>query len=410
MTSEQRTRPTPWAALAPTAVIVWAILLGVVAVRTVAQPNSHDCYKPFYEPAGLNWLHGVDLYQETTATCRYCPLANAFFALLALTPSTVGGLAWRGVNTAAFLGGLFWWLRVYAPPTWTTAQRAAVYLIVMPLAASTINCAQANPLLTGLLLAGTAAAGRERWNWAAVFIAAACLLKIYPIALALLFIVAFPRRFLPRFLIALAAGLALPFVLQDPWWVARQHVGWWTSLCIDDRTQWPLERSYRDLWLIIRCYQLPVSYNVYVVIQLAIAAGIAGVCVAARWWAARPRLEVLNAGLGLAVCWMTVCGPTTEGGGYILLAPTLAWACLECWHGRWPLWICGLVMASAAAFAVAELVCMGSNAGILMGYGPHPIGGLLLLAALACESIRRMVSHTTTVETAAPAPPSARAA
>src|SRR5205807_996756 len=162
-----------------------------------------------------------------------------------------------------------------------------VFLLVVPLSASTINAAQANPLLTGLLLAGTAAAGRERWSLAAALVAAACLLKIYPIALALLFVVAFPRRFTPRFLAALAAGL------------------------------------------------------------------------------------------GLGVCWMTVCGPTTEGGGYILVAPTLAWAFLESWHRPWPLWVRGLLLASSACFTAGTAVALTANAGALMAYGMHPIGGLL---------------------------------
>ena len=67
-------------------------------------------------------------------------------------------------------------------------------------------------------------------------------------------------------------------MLQNPAWVARQYCNWWTSLRIDDRTQWPLERSYRDLWMLIRFYMLPVSYHVYVVIQLALAAATAAVC------------------------------------------------------------------------------------------------------------------------------------
>ena len=391
------------------ALVVWAIVLGVVAVRTVAQPNSHDCYKPFFEAAGLNWLHGADLYQVTSATCRYSPLVNALFASLALTPTAVGGLLWRGINAAAFLGGLVWWLRVHAPPTWTPTQRAWVFLLVIPMAISTINSAQANPLLTGLILAGTAAAGQERWNWAAVFIAGACLLKIYPIALALLFIVTFPRRLLPRFLAALVAGLALPFLLQDSWWVARQYGNWWTSLCIDDRTQWTLDEGYRDLWLLIRCYKLPVSYNGYVAIQLGIAAGIAAVCMAARWLARRPALEVLNLALGLGACWMTVCGPATEGGGYILVAPTLAYASLESWRDRWPLWIRGLLLASGAAFAAGALACLGPNASSQTAYGPHPLGGLLLLTALVCEAVRRMTASAATDRQAAPAAP-ARAA
>ncbi len=394
-------RPDVWAQVA---VIVWTILLGIIAVRTVMQPNSHDCYKPFYEPAGLNWLHGQDLYQLKSATCRYSPLVNAGFATLALLPTPVAAMIWRAVNAAAFLGGLFWWLRVYAPPTWTRSHWAWVYLLVIPLSVSTINSAQANPLLTGLILAGTAAAGRQRWNWAAVFVAGACFLKIYPIALALLLIVTFPRRFAPRFLIALAVGAALPFLMQNPLWVARQHINWWTSLCIDDRTQWAPEIGYRDLWLLIRFYKLPITYSGYVVIQLAVAACAATVCLAARWWAGRPRLEVLNTAMALAVCWMTLCGPATEGSGYILLAPTLAFALLQGWHLPQPSWIRALLIASTIAFTVASLTCLTSRPSEGMAYGPHPLGGLLLMIAIAGEAIRRIVAPMETMGTATATP------
>jgi Glycosyltransferase family 87 len=391
MTVEGLTRFGCRASWGRVAVIVWAVLLGIVGVRAVMQPDSHDCYKPFYEPAGRNWLRGEDLYQAKSATCRYSPLVNALFAPLALTPTPVGGLIWRAVNAFAFLGGLFWWLRAVAPPAWTRAHWAWMFLLVAPLSIPTINCAQANPLLTGLVLAGTAAAMRDRWNWAAVFVGGACLLKIYPIALALLFIVVAPRRFTPRFLIALAAGLALPFLLQDPLWVARQYTNWFTSLCIDDRTQWPFETCYRDLWLLLRFYHWPVSYRGYVVIQLLIAAGAAAVCWASRWWAPRPRVEVLNTAFGLAACWMTVCGPSTEGGGYILVAPTLAWAFLESWRQRRPQWVRGLLLASTVAFTVGVLACLSPGSSKWMAYGPHPLGGLFLLLAIGGESIQRIV-------------------
>ena len=396
----------PWVR---TALAAWAVLLAVVAIRALAQPDAHDCYKPFYEAAGRNWLHGLDLYVEKSATCRYSPLVNALFAPLALTPSPVGTLLWRGVNVAALLGGVFWWLRVYAPPTWTRTHWALVFLLIIPLSAGTINAGQANPLLTGLVMAGTAAAGRGRWNWSAALVAGACLLKVYPIALALLFIVAFPRRFLPRFLVALAAGLALPFVLQDPAWVARQYGNWWTSLCIDDRTEWPFAKSYRDLWMIVRLCRLPLSYGGYVAVQLGIAAATAAVCLWARWVARRPCAEVANTALGMAVCWMTVCGPSTEGGGYILVAPTLAWAFLESWHRPWPLWVRGLLLASSALFTVGVGISVPNNAGDLIAYGPHPIGGLLLMAAVMGDAVRRIAAPAAKEVERAPAAP-ARAA
>ena len=408
MNADAVTRPDRSAVWVRTAVIAWAVLLGVVAVRSLVQHDSHDCWKPFYEPAGRNWLHGIDEYQRTTATCRYSPLVNALFAPLALAPTKVGGLLWRAVNAAAFLGGLSWWLRVYAP-TWTRAHRAWAFLLVIPLAAATINAAQANPLLTGLLTAGTAAVGRGRWNWAAALVAGACLLKVYPIALALLLIVTFPGRFLPRFLIALAAGLALPFVLQDPAWVARQYHNWWVSLCIDDRTQWPFANCYRDLWMVIRFYHLPVGYAGYVAIQLGLAAAMAAVCMTARWWAGRPHPEAANTALGLAVCWMTACGPATEASGYILVAPTAAWAFLESWRRPWPLWLRALLLASAVLFTFGVAAGVTSNAGELLAYGWHPIAALLLLAALAGESVRRTAAARLAESAAAPAAP-ARAA
>jgi hypothetical protein len=113
---------------------------------------------------------------------------------------------------------------------------------------------------------------------------------------------------------------------------------------------------------------------------------------AARWWAGRPRLEVLNTAMALAVCWMTVCGPATEGGGYILLAPTLAFAFLESWHLPQPYWIRGLLLASTAAFAAAVLTCLTSWSSEGMAYGPHPLGGLLLMIAVAGAAIRRILA------------------
>ncbi|HVS37639.1 MAG TPA: glycosyltransferase family 87 protein [Gemmataceae bacterium] len=409
MTADGKPRAAQRITWTHAAVAAWAIMFAVVAVRVVVQPNSHDCWKPFYEAAGRNWLHGVDLYQNTFATCRYSPLINALFAPLALAPSTVGALLWRGILAGAFLGGMFWLLRVCAAPTWTRTHWALAFLIVFPLAASNINAGQANPLMTGLLLAAAAAVGRQRWNLAAALTVGACLLKIYPIAFALILIVAYPRRFLPRFLIALAVGLALPFLLQDPLWVARQYSNWWTSLYIDDRTQWSFDFCYRDLWMLIRFYELPVSRDGYRAIQLGVAAVMAAVCLTGRWRAQWSCTETANTALGLAACWMTVCGPTTEGGGYILLTPTLAWALLESWRRPWPVGFRALLLASAAALVVGAMVSAPDNAGLLMAYGMHPFGGLLLTAALFGDAVRRILVPPTPAAEASPAP-AARAA
>ena len=185
--------------------------------------------------------------------------------------------------------------------------------------------------------------------------------------------------------------------------MARQYGNWWVSLCVDDRTMWPFDKCYRDLWMVIRFYKLPVSHAGYVAIQLGLAAATAAICLAARLRARLSRADVANAVLGMAACWMTVCGPTTEGGGYILVAPTLAWALLESLRRPWPWWVRGLLLASGASFAGGAVVTMMANAGSLMARGPHPIGGLLLLAALVGDNVRRIVAPAAKAAKATPA-------
>ena len=373
------------------AVIAWTLILGIIAVRAVLQPDSHDCYKPFYEPAGRNWLHGEDLYQ-----LKSIPAVTARSS----TPcSRIGAPADAG-RRHDLAGGQRG--RLLGRSVLVAARLRAADVDAQPLGLGLPSRDTAggphHQFRPGESVADRPHSGRHgrcgarAWNWAAIFIAGAFFLKIYPIALALLLIVTFPRRFTPRFLVALAVGAALPFFMQNPWWVARQHVNWWTSLCIDDRTQWAPEIGYRDLWLLIRFYKLPIRYSGYVVIQLAIAGAAAAVCMASRWRAGRPRLEVLNTAMALAVCWMTVCGPTTEGSGYILVAPTLAFAFLESWHLPRPSWIRGLLLASTVAFTVAVLACLTSRPSEGMAYGPHPLGGLLLMIAVAGEAIRRILA------------------
>ena len=264
-------------------------------------------------------------------------------------------------------------------------------LAVIPLSVGNINNGQANPLLLGLLLATTAAAARERWNLAAAFCAAACLLKLYPIALALLLAGAYPRRFTPRFLIALAAGLLLPFAMQHPEYVARQYANWWSNLLGDDRSQGDLAGiGYRDLWLLFCNLHLPISRPAYVGVQLLTAGLVGATCLAGRWLAGWRPTEVLNAALHLSVCWMTLCGPATEAATYMLVAPTLALAFLQCCRGSAPLWQRGLVFASTAAFTAALAGCLMSRTSAWTAYGFHPLGALLLFVAVGADCVRRL--------------------
>src|SRR5436305_6426318 len=111
-------------------------------------------------------------------------------------------------------------------PPWTAAHFGVLFLLVLPLSAGNVNNGQSNVLVMGLILAALAGAAEGRWNLASACIAAACLFKVYPIAVGLLLVVIYPRPLAGRLALALAAGIALPLLLQRPAYAADQYAGW----------------------------------------------------------------------------------------------------------------------------------------------------------------------------------------
>src|SRR5436305_726827 len=120
------------------AIVVWAVLVAGMAIRGVIWPHIHSCYTRFYYPASRQWLAGQDLYQDTADTCRYSPLVHVLLVPFAVLPPRLGGLLWRLFNAALFLGGMAWWLKAVLPPTVTRAQRGLIFLLVIPLAISSL--------------------------------------------------------------------------------------------------------------------------------------------------------------------------------------------------------------------------------------------------------------------------------
>src|SRR5438132_5539965 len=186
----------------------WVMVLAVVCLRTLWQPRVHSTY-PIFITAARNWLAGQDIYYKGNAPpgglddFRYSPLAAPLLTPLAFLSDNIGGVLWRLLNAAALVGGLFWCGRSVFQELLTPRQRLLFFLLVLPLAAGNFNNGQSNPLVLGLVLASVAAAAECRWNIAAVCIALASLLKIYPIGIALLLVVLYPRQFFSRLTVAL---------------------------------------------------------------------------------------------------------------------------------------------------------------------------------------------------------------
>jgi hypothetical protein len=400
-----------WAAL------VWGLSLVVVSARLLLMPRSPTVYQETgrnyapsrsvyreYGEAGHHWRAGQDLYQGLGGY-RYSPPVTLLFAGFSYLPARAGEVLWRLFSAGLFLGGLAWWGRCGLPRPLTPGQHGLLLLLAAPLSLSSLNNGQANLFLAGLLVLAVTASARGRWNVAALCLVVAVLLKAYPVAVALLLVVLYPRQLGWRLPLGLALGLALPFLLQDQDYVSRQYHSWLGDLRSDDRTAWPLETSYRDMWLLCRLWHLPLGLGGYRVVQLGAAALAAGLCLAGRragWPAGRllPLLFVLGS------CWMMLFGPATESSTYCLFAAPLAWAALDAFAGRRPAWVRGGVAVSYGLVAGAFVAGWFPFAPRIYTLGPHPLGALVLWLTVLVQ----MLTGLRRPGAAEPAPPAARAA
>jgi hypothetical protein len=325
-----------WRPLERLALLLWLGLATVTCVRVVIAPRPHNIY-PTYANAGRNWQAGVDLYsahkfQKGLDLYRYSPSVAVLMVPLSYVPDRLGSVLWRFLNFGVFMGGFAWWYRRVGPggSALTRVQQAFLWLLLWPLAVSSLDNGQANSLVVGLMLIAVAGSAEQRWNLAAACITLACLLKLYPIAIGLLLVLVYPRQLTPRLLVGLILGFALPFVCQHYDYVIREYSNWLALLHTDDRRFLPLGTGYRDLWLLFRLAEIPITTTAYLFIQLGLAVGVAALCLAGRLAGCNAR-HLLTVLTGQGLCWMILCGPATEWCTYILLAPVLAWTVVAGW-------------------------------------------------------------------------------
>lgn len=361
---------------------LWAILVLVILARGALQPHRATVY-PIFAHAGLEWRHSADLYDYQPAGSnldwfRYAPAIAAFFAPLSLLPDALAGLLWRGLNATVFLAGFVVFVRAVDPgrAALTARGSAALGLLLVPLSLSSLNNAQANPLVIGLLLFALASAARRHWTRAAICLAIPILFKLYPLAVALLLVLLYPRQLSWRLALCLLVGALVPFALQEPDYVLRQYRGWFDCLAADDRRGFPLAFGYRDFHTLARFAGLSIPARPYLALQLASAAGVAALLLWERWRGLTEK-ALLGRVLDLGCCWMILLGPATESCTYILLAPTLALAGWRAWRPGRPLWTRAALTAIVALFAVS-VTATAFPFGRYVAFALHPLAALLL--------------------------------
>ena len=126
-------------------------------------------------------------------------------APLALLPSALGGLLWIWLDLGVFFVGLRALMKRILPGPWP-AWREGVFLgLVLAGITRTIWSGQSNLLIFGLVALGAAAVADKRWWLAAWMLAIPVHIKVWPLAVAMLLIVCWPRRLALRFGLCLVA-------------------------------------------------------------------------------------------------------------------------------------------------------------------------------------------------------------
>ena len=324
---------------------VWAVALCFLVARFSAGGVHHDYTFNDYVLAGHHWIQSEYLYGNWRGFI-YSPIVAAFFAPLSILAPALAYLLWLLLNASVFFIGLSALLESNIIPDLKRESFALIYILLVPCALGNLDVGQANPLVIGLLMFALTALRREQWNVAAICIGLATFFKIYPLAVGMLICVVAPRRFIWRLLLVLLVFALAPYLLQHWSYVTEQYKAWVATRASDNRLNYSIKYAPIDLWFLLHVVaRLPISTELYTLIQIATGALIAIYCIWGRWkaWSIQ---RILSGLFFLVSIWMTLCGPATEAHTYLLMAPALIIALVKSFHDRQSLSLRALVFGA----------------------------------------------------------------
>jgi hypothetical protein len=362
-----------------TALGVWAVVVLAVAGRVAVAPARSHTVVPVYLTAAERFARGAGLYDPAEGLDAYLYPPDFAAALVPLTwvPEKVAGILWRFVGAGLFLAGL-WRL---GRDVLCLDDRGLAWLLVLPIpmALSSLDNGQANLHMAGLTSLGFAAVGRERLAAAAGWIALAAGIKLYPVTAGLLAGVVRPRL-VPWLAGFSVAAVLSPFVFANADYVWTQFHELRADALSDDRTtSYAPTRVPKDWTILTRTWAGWVpTRGLYQSISAVVGLGFAGLVFATR---RRPFDRQVFLAFALGSVWMTLFGPATEPQTYTLLAVALA-ATVVSTHGR------AKVLAVLAwwLFTIPVIRDAFPNGWRLSILGPHPVGAIVLLAAVLVDT------------------------
>ena len=339
---------------------------------------------------------------------NYLPTFIPLYWPFAALPMPVGELAWRWAAAGCIAQALWQLLGLTHRPA-----RMRGFLLLsaasLPISLGALQMGQANIWIAAAMFQAAAAIGRQRWWWAAIWLAIAIAVKpiaLAPVGLAMLLTA---RLWLPLILAVSIVGL-VPLALAPAPYVWSQYSDWWGNLI--GSCALVSEHRFADINGMLRTFGTELGGNASLMVRGACGVGVAAWLLLTE--RAVPAHERWYGWLALSACYVLLFNPMSEANSYCIFgvpAALLAWQLLG--EGEMRTVKRPRLHLTAGWSIVGLLVLMGAASEILrpwlgnsLDLLTYPCCAIVLLATVAARmAMRRQrgCSHVGNTQFASPA-------
>lgn len=212
----------------PLPVLLWFLLAMLAALAEISRGhaaiNNYDIFAGVFDHTTQQKNLYLPYPGEYIDTNHYGPLFSILIAPFALLPDYLGCFLWCIANA---------WVLFYAIRQLqvTEKQQNIILLIGLVEMMTAIHNVQFNPMLTGWIILSYVLVEKEKDFWAAFFIVAGFLVKIYGIAgIAFFWFSRHKIKFILSFLFWVVVLFCLPMIISSPAFIIQSYKDWLHAL------------------------------------------------------------------------------------------------------------------------------------------------------------------------------------
>jgi hypothetical protein len=223
---------------------IWLLSGGPGDSAHFTQYNNYVIFKQSF----FHLIHLQDLYvlylHEQWDLFKYSPTFSLLFAPLAILPDIVGLIIWNGLNAFLLLLGV-----IYLPQ-FSQKTKIKILLFVLIELVTSMQNAQSNAMMVGLILLGFCQLESGRFFWGIFFIVITVYIKVFGIlGLGLLLFYPNKPKLILYILISFAVLFLLPLLAISSTQLVFLYKSWWNLLQDDHANSFGLSvMGWLTIW------------------------------------------------------------------------------------------------------------------------------------------------------------------